>query len=294
MRENSTENPQRWNIQRMFQYAAIGCMIFLCSRAAADLIQPQLPADVTMNKGVGHGNLLFVTLQLGDGEELPFVVDTGSARTLLDISFEPQLGKRLGTGRASHFADNYQSGIYTAPRLRLGNTPLVTASNIWTYDFKNQLTSRAGKQIRGILGMDCLEHYCIQLDFEAGKVHFLDPRHLDVEKLGKAFPITITNPGNRPFIHRAGLNGGTSTNCLIDTGCSYDGRVEQGTINGHESGNGHLSGCTWDGEIYTNLNIQAGEHANMIGLRFLARHLVTLDFPNRTLYLKQTSVGPLK
>jgi hypothetical protein len=32
---------------------------------------------------------------------------------------------------------------------------------------------------------------------------------------------------------------------------------------------------------------------NLIGLGFLARHLVTFDFPNRTLYLKQTSVGPL-
>jgi len=30
-----------------------------------------------------------------------------------------------------------------------------------------------------------------------------------------------------------------------------------------------------------------------LGLRFLARHLVTFDFPKRTMYLKQTSVGPL-
>jgi hypothetical protein len=30
-----------------------------------------------------------------------------------------------------------------------------------------------------------------------------------------------------------------------------------------------------------------------IGLSFLARHLVTLDFPGRTLYLKRVSVGPL-
>jgi hypothetical protein len=30
-----------------------------------------------------------------------------------------------------------------------------------------------------------------------------------------------------------------------------------------------------------------------IGLRFLARHLVTLDFPRHTFYLKRTSIGPL-
>jgi hypothetical protein len=32
---------------------------------------------------------------------------------------------------------------------------------------------------------------------------------------------------------------------------------------------------------------------NGIGLRFLARHLVTFDFPNQTMYLKRPSVGPL-
>ncbi len=30
-----------------------------------------------------------------------------------------------------------------------------------------------------------------------------------------------------------------------------------------------------------------------MGIRFLARHLVTLDFPERTMYLKRTSIGPL-
>ena len=30
-----------------------------------------------------------------------------------------------------------------------------------------------------------------------------------------------------------------------------------------------------------------------IGLRFLARHLVTLDFPKHTMYLQRQSIGPL-
>ena len=32
---------------------------------------------------------------------------------------------------------------------------------------------------------------------------------------------------------------------------------------------------------------------NLIGLQFLARHLVTFNFPKRIMYLKRTSVGPL-
>ena len=33
--------------------------------------------------------------------------------------------------------------------------------------------------------------------------------------------------------------------------------------------------------------------SDAIGLNFLARHLVTLDFPNHTLYLQRQSIGPL-
>jgi hypothetical protein len=51
-----------------------------------------------------------------------------------------------------------------------------------------------------------------------------------------------------------------------------------------------LPECVWDGRYYTNLDVDVG--INAIGLRFLARHLVTFDFPNRTMYLKQTSTGP--
>jgi len=48
-----------------------------------------------------------------------------------------------------------------------------------------------------------------------------------------------------------------------------------------------------DGETYTNVKVGVSQHTDLIGLRFLARHLVTLDFPHRTIYLKRTSNGPI-
>jgi hypothetical protein len=50
----------------------------------------------------------------------------------------------------------------------------------------------------------------------------------------------------------------------------------------------------WENGTYTNLIVGVEEQANLLGLRFLARHLVTLDFPNKRLYLKQTRAGPLE
>ncbi len=46
-----------------------------------------------------------------------------------------------------------------------------------------------GRHVAGILGMDCLRHYCVQLDFEAKKVCFLDPKNFPDEDLGKSFPL---------------------------------------------------------------------------------------------------------
>jgi hypothetical protein len=50
--------------------------------------------------------------------------------------------------------------------------------------------------------------------------------------------------------------------------------------------------CEWSGHTYTNLLI--GEGATVLGLRFLARHLVTLDLPNDRLYLKRRTDAPLR
>src|SRR5438874_1054551 len=47
-----------------------------------------------------------------------------------------------------------------------------------------------GRPIMGVLGMDCLEHYCVQLDFTSQKMRFLDPERLGDEDLGRASPLS--------------------------------------------------------------------------------------------------------
>jgi hypothetical protein len=287
---------------------ACTCLLLLCSctttpHSSAIIPASELPADVTMNKDAGRGNLLFVMLRLESGEELPFIVDTGASGTIFDISLEPKLGKRLKTTIVeSYWGTKNEAGFYAEPKLYLGSTPLMTGSLIFTLDFK-QLSSQTGRPVMGILGMDCLKHYCIQLDFEAGKMRFLDPDHMDAAKLGQAFPLTFSV--NRPFIHNGSLIGEEGTNLVVDSGYRNDGALESGlfrrevleqrlraegdAVNGR-SGRVWFLKCVWNGETYTNLLIGAG--GNVMGLRFLARHLVTFDFPKRTMYLHQTSVGP--
>ena len=194
---------------------------------------PELPADVAINKDASHGNLLFVPLRLESGEELPFVVDTGAAATILDKSLEPKLGKRLETGTMWNFGVKHKSGVYATPKLYLGSRLLSTSTEVFSTDLK-QLSARSGNRIMGILGMDCLRYYCIQLDFAAGKVRFLAPGQVDDGKWGRAFPIMLSTEGNSdgeyapPYVSCGSLIGGEGTHLLINTGYEDDGALEAG------------------------------------------------------------------
>jgi hypothetical protein len=327
--------------------AIILSLLLSCSCAT---VHSPLPANVPVNKDAARGNVLTVTLRLKSGEELLFAVDTCAPCTLLDKSLEPKLGHRFDTvpvfeqmqdskqtggvsltpkvylGEAPLKFTNYimwgtrkPCGVYLAPRLYLRDTPLkMTGNGILTCDLKS-VALPGQPRIMGILGMDILGHYCIQLDFEAGKMRFLNPRHLNVADLGKAFPISFYSEDPEgeiahPFIQQPGVLGGVVTNVFIDTGLRIDGTVnpelfqreivqqrrQEGSAVHDDIGRVWFTKCVWNGETYTNLLIgpgggafAGGKNPNFIGLGFLARHLVTFDFPHRMMYLKQTSVGPL-
>ena len=274
-----------------------------------------LPPEVSLNSDAGRGNLLFLTLHFKNGRELPCIVDTGSPVTILDKSLEPYLGKRIATTMFWNFGVRQEGGVYAARRLYLGNTQLKTTPYLLTLDFKS-LSKKTDRLVLGILGMDCLSNYCIQLDFDAGKLRFLAPDHAQGEGLGSAFPITYSSEGQgskdfvRPFIPQGGLFEERGTNLLIDTGYRVEGalattlfheaRQTPGAVDAQDVGRVWFPQCQWNGQTYTNLllgdgggSLDYGSGGNLLGLQFLARHLVTLNFPRKTLYLKPRRAGPL-
>jgi len=241
-----------------------------------------------MNKEAGRGGGIIVTFRLEDGQQIPLAVDTGSPWTLLDKSLKPTLGKRLGSTRVWYVQGNRIKRLnrYVAPKLYLGTLLLTTSSDrVLTDDFNKG--SQSADSPKGILGLDVLRRYRIQLDFETGKFRLLGANDPDAAELGKTFPLAYS--GGHALINRGGLIG-SKTNIIIDTGCNIDGLVNKGAIKGMAV---ILPQCIWDGECYTGLVVAAPDHVNVLGLSFLARHLVTLDFPNRVMYLKQITSGPL-
>lgn len=288
------------NLKKMMRYclsasAAIGLML-LCSCATAsrdsdNAPAAELPGEVTMNKSSRFTPYLMVTLHLENGTEFKCYVDTGSPSSILPKSLEPQLGERIGTHRIRTLDGSVEKvNIYAAPKIYLGDTELVSGNRVgvWT-------------NAEGILGMDCLRHYCIQLDFQTRKVRFLESGS-DPAEWGKAFPLTNLR---YTYIHQNGFFCPSAASLLIDTGDPFDGMMSSRLVkravrerraepvpvinsSGHRVKGLELvnfSNCVWNGQAYTNLIIHAGR-TDIIGLRFLARHQVTFDFPKKKMYLK--------
>lgn len=283
-------------------------LMFLASCATENSIHPRLPADVTMNKNAGRGDMLVVTLRLGDGEKLPFLVDSGSPWTLFDKSLEPKLGKRLDTGIFWNFGARQDLGVYPAPKLYLGNVLLMTGTNVGTYD-PRRLKSHGKLFFMGILGMDVLGHYCVQLDFIAARMRFLNDQLADKTDWGQPFP--LNELGHGCFYINENLVGVKGSGSEIDTGCDFSGWLtpelfQQWTNHAQlpapsetRSPDGVLGG-----EIYHDLDLHGTDESsalrndvgvafNGIGLRVLSQNLVTLDFPEQTLYLKRISEAAL-
>lgn len=282
-------------------------LLFSCFDALADTNQLQLPPELKMNKDAGRGKLLIVKVGLENGEKLAVFLDTGTGRTCFDKSVEPKLGKRLAESKISHWGKSEEAGVYAAPKLFLGDVPLIAPAKVFTTDLSR--FSGQGERIMGILGWDCLSNYCIQLDFTDGKIRFLNSADEDKSGWGKSFPIIPRSTEDpRPTIP-ANLVGVKGPRSMLDSGCTYDGWLAPALYRQWTN----TADLPKDGEVRSHKGILGGEtysdvrlrkhpqkdvpdddvERNGIGLSFMARHLVTFDFPHQMLYLKPTTTGRL-
>lgn len=280
------------------------CLCFSVGAAPADS-----PASVClpMNDDAGRGNWIVVTIKLEGGKQLPFIIDTGNPVTLFDDSLKPKLGKSLGTSTIRNFGKSYTTSIYPTPKLFVGNKALKMGDpGICTLDCK-RFSSPHGHPVMGILGMDVLVNYCLQLDFQTGTICISDELMTKEKDLGLAFD--LVNVGEKMdgcFAIKGNLAGVKDSDSLIDTGFNYDGWLTPKAFEAWtnlavtpSNGEARSPRGVLAGQIYRDLDLhKIGEegngndqHAsiNGIGLNVLAQNLVTFDFPRRKMYLKRSS-----
>jgi hypothetical protein len=308
------------------------CLLLLAGGGCASKPVPasSLPPVTTFNWGAGCGDHLLVTLRIEESEEGLFCLDTGCPITVVSKSWEQKLGKPIG--RQKMRFPWYPEGKSVAskhawPKLSLGDTTLLPGKFVVVSDFINQ--GPKGRRYAGVLGMDCLQHYCIQLDFDKRTISFLDSAQLNTNDLGHAYPLVYSHSAapfrsgkpQYPFpfgmmwgnlFAKAEYLGRTEW-YLVDTGDSADGSLDNARLKEAEKLQPSITSAaiaedtllirntavpvfSFGGNRYTNLLMRSLEASreNTLGLRVLARNLVTFDFPRQTMYLKQRHVGPLE
>ena len=260
-----------------------------------------LPATLTMNEDAGRGGWLLATAGLENGREALLALDTGSSHTVFDKSFEVNLKKLQTTTVIRGWDGNQNSALYEMPKLTLGKVALKVDGPAATLDLQ-PLSALIGRHIDGVLGMNCLRHYCLQLDFGAGQIRFLDGATASQQTWGNAFPITdFSGTDERPSV-AGNLAGAASGRSTADTGDNTEGWLRAGILPPMDEPD-HVSlievmarsppANSAAKPIQRWPCAKPRAAADGIGLRFLFRHLVTFDFPNHTLYLKRISDGPL-
>lgn len=285
------------------------CMLFLFPCGAEIIVHPVAPIENPFIPTLNGSPGIFVKLRMENGKELLFLIDTGRPNTSIDKSLEPLLGKRLGR---SLFFDPLIDGItradvYQAPKLYLGHTLLLTNPKIYAHDFQHYIPG-----LMGILGMDCLRHYCVQFDFAHDKMRFLDPDHLDPGGLGARFPLKILFG---LLITRADCFGAGKVYFCPDTGLlGADAVIKPSLFHrklmqqkpfwtshtlaspGCYTEMAGLTNGVFAGHVYTHLTVAEWwpwPHGDLLGFPFLSRHLVTFDFPKRVMFLKPQTSAPL-
>jgi hypothetical protein len=184
----------------------------------------------------------------------------------------------------------------------LGTLPLKGVRKVFCHDFSS-VSQTSGEQILGVLGMDFLSEWIIQIDFDNGRFRLLPPeteRHAD---WGRKTQI-VKDPQFRPcVIGRAGAS--TDVSWLIDTGANgmsvrpelFDRLVSNREIRlgvgfASVTGTGRLDGAS--GRL-TQMDLEGFRHQQLrcdrarpsaIGLDYLARYTVTLDMPRATAYFR--------
>lgn len=232
------------------------------------------------------------------GGKSDFILDTGATLSMyssaLDWPSEPVKVENVRTSSRDR-----EVPLYRRPPTRIGSLDVPGNDLVVAIDF-TELSSVWGRQIDGLIGMDVLSRYVIQFDFDARFVRFLDAVPADC---GTRIPLGLS-PQKQPMIQVE--VAGEQITVGIDTGSTRELNVRLTRWRQLQSQN-RLSRtrviklASAGGIAYSNQALIDGfkvaEHSfdkiqigtsqvESIGVGFLARHLVTFDFPNKAIYLK--------
>lgn len=139
------------------------------------------PMVLLHSKVATDGDFLVLPVQIA-GKPYSFMVDTGAIISILDRSFLEDLEVFDESIAAVEVREGRKSKLYASPPITIRGTQSGTLSfpeNSPVYCIDLSDARRVSdQQIDGILGMDFLAHYSLQLDLAAGELRLFDSKTL--------------------------------------------------------------------------------------------------------------------
>ncbi len=240
------------------------------------------------------------------GHTRPFMVDTGTTQTVFDLSYRDLLGKPVHQGELLDSISGVTRTIdlYPIPEANLEGI-VLNPSGLTTLTDLSSVSDYEDFDIGGLLGQDFLSGFTVQFDFDQGELRLLDPTTQSRDSWGEKYRMRFDRL-ERPKVSGI-LQDSTETSFTIDTGSVvnnlqsslFDALVRDASLpviyrSSHsESGVGarrciRIPKLTLGSTEYHDLLFSEGS-TSTLGMPFLYRHLVTLDFRREKIYLSPGS-----
>lgn len=248
-----------------------------------------------------NGRSPFITVNVC-GRTVKMLVDTGCSRTGLDSSFCFDLGVPVGNVEQQTFAGIIEAEVFNPPRFELAGLQHTPEGPIFCQDLSG-LRKITGEDFWGIVGMDILHHYVMQIDFDEGMLRLGTSLPKEEASQGDGLKLKFVSEGCPSVPVKCGT---LEREFVVDTG-STNTCLDQATFvrlesmgelivgpSHHATSAGGLSASK--SVLLSRLEVGPNTHENVLcdsdsmpalGLRYLSRYVVTFDFPGEMLYLRK-------
>jgi len=281
---------------------AISVVLFLllCSRiiasgqpSARDANRVIEAFDIAKN---GDFILLPVSIM---GREYQFVLSTAAVRTVVDTRLRQTLGDPIGRRSDATIDGELEYAEYEPVPMKIGNGEFTAARELVCSDLA-QIRAMTGHDIYGLVGLDYLRGRIIEIDFDAGKfrvVASVEPAEGSSSRIlvrtenGHAATFSIPGLARQPFVIDTAVTSPVSitalaVDALIESGLVTDiERMEYVAMTGKVfRQTGRLRSFTFnDWELHDVRFMESARES--VGLGYLARFRVTLDYQKGVIYL---------
>jgi hypothetical protein len=136
-----------------------------------------------------HKNVIFVKASIAHSEPLDMGLDSGTVRTTLDEAVAARLGLDLSTKALSSGARGTQQiSAVKDQTLRFCGVELTEPVLLaYPLDF---LSKRLGRRVDGIIGVELLRKFVVEIDYPARQVRVVAPEAFAYAGPGEVLPVT--------------------------------------------------------------------------------------------------------